>query len=362
MDNCIESNTPVPVRPKETTSVQLKRVHFSVDESKVDTSKYVAASPEPEIVKRKENNYTPDSAYSNEYELIETFDNYLDMKSKGQKFSEIRKTPPVLPPKPANLIKLQQISKQKMLQTLGKPNSSKADSSESEPDYCSIGEIQEISKSIKIVAEIHEIAPSDHYAAMTSNAAQNTSVNLEESFADVPKLPNVAEIISPKASDKIFNQENYIIKTPVKNSNIDLAIKQLMRKSENAMGFIDKSPNKLVHKTPYLMPKRRSGNNDPKHASANVPVPVVDTYEEKNKLVAEFDWYNLDAEYENEKKVQPVVIHETLKRSKFGGELQRNSVKYNLQPDDQNGDPDVKIEYNLDMEYRMCSQPDTVLE
>ncbi|XP_062547833.1 uncharacterized protein LOC134213167 isoform X2 [Armigeres subalbatus] len=225
--------------PKEPTQVRSKRVHFSTQNSMVQVPR-INLQPTP--VPRKEDKGSPtyevQSIYSNEYEPIGSEQNsysnyYVDMESKlGSEdrerelaAAEKRKIPPALPPKPANLMKLQQISKQRMVQIKAKPSSGNSDIAESEPDYCSISEIQDSVKCVQIVAEIHKEACEDDYSIVDEEMEETESkksTDPEESFADVPKLPNVAEIIPPKKETpvKFISQDNYITKsnkgTPVK--------------------------------------------------------------------------------------------------------------------------------------------------
>jgi hypothetical protein len=161
---------------------------------------------------RKEDKASPtyeiQSIYSNEYEPIGSDHNsysnyYVDMESKlGSEdrerefiINEKRKIPPALPPKPANLMKL---SKQKLVvKTKMTDNAPESERADSEPDYCSISEIQEV-KCVQIVAEIHKDACEDDYSVVEEETLSVKSAGVEESFADIPKLPMVAEIVPPK--------------------------------------------------------------------------------------------------------------------------------------------------------------------
>ncbi|XP_055636260.1 uncharacterized protein LOC129775487 isoform X2 [Toxorhynchites rutilus septentrionalis] len=218
--------------PKEPSQVRSKRVHFSTQNSMVQVPRInLQSSP----ISRKEDKASPtyeiQSIYSNEYEPIGSEQNsysnyYVDMESKlGSEdrerelmAAEKRKTPPALPPKPANLLKLQQISKQRMVQIKAKSSSGNSDIAESEPDYCSISEIQDTVKCVQIVAEIHKEACEDDYSVVDEELEETESkksTDPEESFADVPKLPNVAEIVPPKKDSltKFISQDNYITKS-----------------------------------------------------------------------------------------------------------------------------------------------------
>lgn len=230
--------------PKEPSAVRSKRVHFSTQNSMVQVPRInLQPSPAPRKDDKASPTYEIQSIYSNEYEPIGSEQNsysnyYVDMESKlGSEdrerelaAAEKRKVPPALPPKPANLLKLQQISKQQRMVQINKQtknSSGNSDIAESEPDYCSISEIQDSVKCVQIVAEIHKEACEDDYSVVDEemeDTESKKSADPEESFADVPKLPNVAEIVPPKKESvaKFISQDNYITKsnggTPVKGT------------------------------------------------------------------------------------------------------------------------------------------------
>jgi hypothetical protein len=208
MDICLEKENN---SQKICNTLQSKHVQFSMNnKNDIDQETQPSLSTSTKI--------------DNEYEQIETLDNYLEMKSR--KNPVLNKTPPILPPKPANLMKLQQISKQKK-QFIDNHRRT-IDSSESEQDnlYCSIGEVHETYKSIKIVAEIHEtVFLKKHFDLIDAPPPTSNSV---ETFADIPKLPNVAEIISPKSTETFF-QEKCTAKTPIKAIKPQSLVKNLVR-------------------------------------------------------------------------------------------------------------------------------------
>jgi hypothetical protein len=195
MDICLE---PEGSLEKTSNSLQSKHVHFLMNKNVNDQVKKTQAPTSAKI--------------DNDYEQIETLDNYLEMKSKRNPVCTMRKTPPILPPKPANLIRLQQISKQK--KQFFNERRTIIDSSESEQDnlYCSIGELQDTSKCIKIVAEIHDTVSLETNIEFADALPVPNSSGI---FSDVPKLPNVAEIISPKSACTFF-QEKCATKTTIK--------------------------------------------------------------------------------------------------------------------------------------------------
>ncbi|KFB41114.1 hypothetical protein ZHAS_00008573 [Anopheles sinensis] len=278
-----QQQQPAPVKAPSTT-VRSKRVHFSTQNSMVQVPRITTG---PTILgagsgNRKDDKLSPtyeiQSIYSNEYEPIGSEQNsysnyYVDMESKlgsedrerEMALAEKRKTPPALPPKPANLLKLQQLSKTNQRGGGGgggvliggsalkgtarhAPSSSaQSDIAESEPDYCSISEIQDSVKCVQIVAEIHKDACEDDYSIVdeeetgpvgekreqngteataeekpVETGSRKSSSELEESFADVPKLPNVAEIVVPPKKDslnKFISQDNYITKSSSSGSS-----------------------------------------------------------------------------------------------------------------------------------------------
>lgn len=359
--------------PKETRNQ--KRVHFSTQNSMVqvprtDSVFQPIASEEIKLENTKElNSFSYESVYSNEYEPIGsentcTTNHYVDMESKiGQDdrspFTEKLKTPPALPPKPANLMKIRQVLKisaaAKALSS-AKPIFDTMMDNESEPDYCSISEVAApIAKSVRIVADVHKNA--DEMSTVSDDTKTDVT---DESFADVPKLPNVAAIISPKkeAINQFIAQDNYITKSPVKQVHI----KQL----PNILAEINRK-NKTVHPIPTRIPKMTTINESKPSTMtvtvASVPAaqpsvtsigpmivnPIVDFIsDDKMPLQAEFDWYNLDAEYgkahRSDEELNDVIDCD---RSTIDDE-KSNGME----------DTDLGIEYNLDEEFIQIDEVD----
>lgn len=353
------------VSPKEPRNQ--KRVHFSTQNSMVqvprtDNSFQSIATEENKLVNTKDlNSFSYESVYSNEYEPIGsentcTTNHYVDMESKIDQddqspFTEKLKIPPALPPKPANLMKIRQILKitaAAKASASSKPIFDTMMDNESEPDYCSISEVAvPIAKSVRIVADVHKNADE------MSTVSEDTKTDVtDESFADVPKLPNVAAIISPKkeAINQFIAQDNYITKSPVKQ----MQIKQL----PNILAEINRK-SKTVHPIPTRIPKMTTINESKPTATAVtvaitaaqstvasvVPTtvnPIVDfTSDDKMPLQAEFDWYNLDAEYgkvhRSDEELNDVIDCD---RSTFDDD-KCNGME----------DTDLGIEYNLDEEF-----------
>ncbi|XP_053693840.1 uncharacterized protein LOC128741806 isoform X2 [Sabethes cyaneus] len=459
--------------PKEPTQARSKRVHFSTQNSMVQVPRII---PEPTPVNRKDDKSSPtyeiQSIYSNEYEPIGSEQNsysnyYVDMESKlGSEdrereiaAAEKRKIPPALPPKPANLLKLQQISKQRMVQIKSKSSSGNSDIAESEPDYCSISEIQDSVKCVQIIAEIHKESCEDDYSVVEEEQEETESkksTDPEESFADVPKLPNVAEIVPPKKDTltKFISQDNYITKShngtpkqgtptkkdgefreqlseiiaeinkqspairnaskkhvPVKEvgfrstSNIPTLALPSKLKPVDKMSFLSKinsgsttnintsaklngslprparqlafktspsvrslcttlnstgnaiptSPTKPVSFTSSLKsPTTPSSqnNNTPKNSPSKKPSPLIITEDSKLPIQAEFDWYNLDAEYG--KPNQPDVIVETDPTTVPEQEEKQptDDRSTNGHSSEASGSDLENVEYNLDEAYK----------
>lgn len=352
-----------------------KRVHFSTQNSMVqvprtDNSFQSIATEENNSDNTKDlNAFSYESVYSNEYEPIGsentcTTNHYVDMESKigqddGSPFTEKLKTPPALPPKPANLMKIRQvlkISAAAKASASAKPIFDTMMDNESEPDYCSISEVvAPIVKSVRIVADVHKNA--DEMSTLSEDTKTDVT---DESFADVPKLPNVAAIISPKkeAINQFIAQDNYITKSPVKQ----VQIKQL----PNILAEINRK-NKTVHPIPTRIPKMTT-INESKPSAMPVTVasitaaqpsvaPVAPTTansivdfpsDDKMPLQAEFDWYNLDAEYGK--------VHRSDEELNDINDCDRSTI------DDEkcNGmeDSDLGIEYNLDEEFIQIDEVD----
>lgn len=353
-----------------------KRVHFSTQNSMVQVprtdSSFVQsiATEENKLDNTKDlNSFSYESVYSNEYEPIGsentcTTNHYVDMESKnGQDdrspFAEKLKTPPALPPKPANLMKIRQVLKitaAAKASASAKPIFDTMMDNESEPDYCSISEVAvPIVKSVRIVADVHKNADE------MSTVSEDTKTDVtDESFADIPKLPNVAAIISPKkeAINQFIAQDNYITKSPVKQ----VQIKQL----PNILAEINRK-NKTVHPTPTRIPKMTTINETKSSANAVTVAPTTTTAQpavtsaapppgnpivdyssdDKMPLQAEFDWYNLDAEYGKAHRSDE-EMNDVIDCQSIIGDEKCNGID----------DTDLGIEYNLDEEFIQIDEVD----
>lgn len=371
MDSSIDNKNNMEQKsPKESQLAprSSKRVHFSTQNSMVQVPRN--STPQSEM----KNSYEIQSIYSNEYEQVGGSDNtsnanfYVDMDVKidsddnDRDSFEKRKIPPALPPKPANLIKLQQISKQRLVNQkqpiLKQKKLSDYDPSESEPDYCSISEIQDAVKSVKIVtsAEIHNNADND-YSEIKEDIevsiiktlpppplplAASPSVaplsEMDESFADVPKLPNVTEIIAPQTprkdpTIKCIGHDNYITKSPFSK-------KSATQNNKDSIAILAEINNiKMMPSKPS--PTRKLAPSTPlDNINHQQTIKIVD-----DKLQEEFDWYNLDAEYDRPANSQPEVIKE------IDNIADMYQFDENLNSMGDVDDDDPKVEYNLDFEY-----------
>lgn len=318
-------------------NLRQKRVHFSTQNSMLQVPRdnnqnHVPLPREREVL--KDQSFSYESVYSNEYEPIGSENvsshHYVDMENKSSNDEtlvvEKSKIPPALPPKPANLLKLRHVLGMrnennvpiKQIETKQKLDT------ESEPDYCSISEVQDNIKSVKIIADVHKSADS-----MSVSSDAHTEMT-EESFADIPKLPNVKAIISPKKvnSGTFISQDNYITKSPAKQLPIQ-------KRPPNVVDIRIKKPTPIKPTTAKVIVPV-----DIKPQITIVPTPI--STNDDLPIQAEFDWYNLDAEYGK------------FGQSKENGPMKDTDILLELESQDPNVNNNrVGIEYNLDMEFNM---------
>lgn len=370
-----QNNNNVAVTPPTRTS---KRVHFSTKNSMVQ----ITPLPPRQMLSDLHDNstYENQSTYSNEYEPIGSARTYVDMDSKS-----LDNYKPKLPPKPDNLMKL---TRQRSLllhesSYVKNRNNSDYELNESEPDYCSISEIQDNINSVKIVtAEVHNDANSqrdddvveedvdaengdddNEYDEIkevpTHNKSHNSSSHTlsevaEESFEDVPKLPNVYSIVplpsTPSRKDssssstatttptkKIIGHDNYITKSPMKKKISSPASTYLTDINNISSSRSKKSSLKSL---PPKVP--------PPPPPASVTVAVKDQTTLKiidEKFQEEFDWYNLDAEYTKSMDVISTQIENIDEMYQFDDDENLNDK-----------DNDIKVEYNLEFEFDKLQQ------
>lgn len=387
-----------------------------------------------------------ESIYSNEYEPIGSELNssnlYVDMDSNSKTLSlanehnskaNANKLPPALPPKPANLMKFK-----KSLQQLDEsPDELIMESHNNtaevlvEPDYCSISEVNVGITSVQIRADIHRAPLSERdlesvieqendldAATVVSEANSHKTEEIEEIFADIPKLPNVAAIIAPKSALK---QNDYLIMAPKQDNKLGImalatkptttptATNNIIMNSSTPSNKPDRKALKLnlspissggilgqglkANKTDcnnILRPQLSSANYQQQYKRKHMPnilqeinkrlslpnspitptTPKISTASMYNKsstndtdclnslpLQAEFDWYNLDAEYgkntqttnelllKNNENLNNVVMPTLLADIKEDGEsLITTADEYNLDE-----------EYKNEMEQMECA-------
>lgn len=232
-----------PKTPNMERKVQ-KRVKFC-DEEAAENNYY-----ETPIQKVPNFYETPQSIYSNDYEQISAEKNhlYIDMDVKGDeeekvvRKNKILRTPPALPPKPVNLI-----SKYKMKQQQQQQQQQKT-SVEAEPDYCSISELnlptKQFVKKISVVAEINTtqqqeipkydpvlsepLVASKTIEKPTIQLAKQTNINQKRKDPEIPKLPQVSEIIIPDETEpppETKDEQRITSDNYVKNNSQILKIK-----------------------------------------------------------------------------------------------------------------------------------------
>lgn len=314
-----------------------KRVHFSTKNSMVQITPLPRTPPsDHHSADMLNSTYENQSTYSNEYEPIGSSRTYVDMDTKS-----LENYKPTLPPKPDNLMKLQQISKQRQFvqDQIYKPNSSDYELNESEPDYCSISEIQDNIKSVKIVtAEIHSNGNDNEYSEIKEVPTPSPSEHGDDSFEDVPKLPNVYSIIpgfepptTPKKETpmKCIGHDNYITKSPIKKKTLSSSILTEINNVKK------QSPPKTA---PPAIPTKNQQT-----------IKIID-----EKIQQEFDWYNLDAEYTKSTDVIATQIENIEEMYQFDDENLSDAI---------NGEEsDVKVEYNLDFEFEQASSEGIEIE
>lgn len=344
-----------------------KRVHFSTQNSMVQVPRTESIAHSPATVDsssdHKEHSLSYATIYSNEYEPIgserNSSNHYVDMESKtGDEHRPVImdkiKSPPALPPKPANLLKLRQALKVPLNTFMQSQQSMKPIDNESEPDYCSISEIHEsVVNKVQIVVDVHKPAEDDS----SSHASEDAKTDFtDETFADVPKLPNVAAIISPKKetnTNKVITHDNYITKNnssapprcaskispPIATSVSSILSEISAQKSAN--GIMSKARIELDEKRRSLkliptQPQMKTIIEATRSTSAAIKSALTGPLKTTEKILmpieAEFDWYNLDVEY---------------------GKLSSND-KNELQTTDIHNN-NFGVEYNLDAEFSLTS-------
>lgn len=319
-----------PITPSRTPSTpRSKRVHFSNQNTIHSSSKIASRAPYP-IMEQDESNvqhfhYDVPLHYTNDYEQLGSSNHYVDMESKvGSDDMGIEgilsdkemlkrgiKTPPALPPKPANLIRLQkQLFARPARIVLRSPNSKGSPSTVtgdgSEPDYCSISDVKE-TKTVQIVAEIHKEDCNDYSSVNNENQVNSEedgdSEELEESFEDVPKLPMVQEIVPPKKKDmnKFIGLDNYITKSPYKYQAIRSSLTNRQKIAQILAEITKTSPSNRTSSPCATTPTYDSPVNIPTVSPLSDQINDQDPNEHKSA----FDWYIKETVSK-----RPSIIHE----------------------------------------------------
>lgn len=272
------STTPT----KSPSTPRSKRVHFSTQHTMVQM---VPRAQYPLLEQDElQLNYDVPASFANDYEQVGSSNHYVDMESKqgseeGTNEAPRTRKPPALPPKPANLIRLQQVQRPKVLV---RPKTSPATVDGSEPDYCSIADVKETVKTV--VAEIHKSADED-YSTVRDDQSEDSS-EMEESFEDVPKLPMVEEIITPKKKDiqRYIGRDNYITKStsPYRYQAIRSSLSN-RQKIAQILAEITKTPEGTIHSATSV------SYNSP--VSAPIVSPISELTDSEPHKSA-FDWYD----------------------------------------------------------------------
>lgn len=357
-------NGSTETSPKDTNTLK-KRVHFSTQNSMVQVprSESIGHSSMTNDSSHDSKEHSIAMSYAtiysgNEYEPIGSENNssnhYVDMESKlDDEHRPVIKTPPALPPKPANLMKLRQALKLPMNSFIKPHQAMKLTDNESEPDYCSISDIQEsVVKQVQIVVDVHKTAEDD----VSSHGSDDAKTDMtDETFADVPKLPNVTAIISPKKdanASKVITHDNYITKTaslanrgkivPPIVTSVSSILTEMNAKSTNGVittksNFDDKK-SLMSTKTSSNPPRMKTIIESTKSTAVNsikngLPATMKPCEKMLMPIEAEFDWYNLDVEYN---KI-PV--------SRDKADLRKIDSQNN----------NFSVEYNLDAEFSLTS-------
>lgn len=289
--------------------------------------------------------------HSNDYEVVgsdKTSSNfYIDMESKlghdDRSIIERPKIPPALPPKPANLINLRQMLKNLPIAATrnfsANAIAAQMDTA-SEPDYCSISEVQDsVVKNVQIVVDVHKNG--DDAASSQHSDDVRTDIT-DEVFADIPKLPNVDAIISPKKEpfNRYNTQDNYIMKTspPIKPKPVlhtpgaKFIPHFLSEINGNTVSTLPPAAANVKKLTSKLLIAQKM-STIVENVKSRPTQPIIPFVKPDEKVMmpmqAEFDWYNLDAEYGK-------LIHS---ESHVDDSLNSN----------------IGVEYNLDEEFVMSS-------
>lgn len=241
------------------------------DETSTDNNNQSTTTTTTEDVNHQYAQSDYECIFDNEYEIIGyKLCSYQQIDAKTESYQTIKnKIPPALPPKPTNLMKLQhvlQTTNDKYITFFNDSNVTQ----KSEPDYCSIIDINDR-------VELSPVVSTDNTVIAEDSATDIT----DDLFSDIPKLPNVAAILSPKKCiDQRLQQDSpYLNNKPVPPI---------------------KPPNNFLLKNsyhPHTVPNKTNRITDSIRIKEMSTPCFIKTFEDKVQIHSEFDWYNLDAEY-----------------------------------------------------------------
>ncbi|KAH8405921.1 hypothetical protein KR009_000610 [Drosophila setifemur] len=334
-----------------------KRVHFSTknsmvhvprldDEKQRDRQRHSLSENQVEVADMNASNY--ESIFSNDYEPIGSelaFNPYVYMGATvvpdrehlasdvASKFRS--KLAPALPPKPANLLKFKNSLKQLKNHLRNHPDCCNSTTTASEPDYCSISEVGVNTVRVQVMADVHHAPKSTTPPLVDRNALigktpENSTPNteeIEEILADIPKLPNVAAIIISKHTSPV-----YLKMTPrtMQGPHVAPQSPQLTAyKGKHEPNVLAEINNRLIlPSSPTLTTPTRL----PSKSMSKSTICTLGDASSGMPIQAEFDWYNLDVEYN--------AIQSPTTDNDF---MNNSADEYNLDEEFQQEEPEIKI-------------------
>lgn len=251
-----------------------------------------------------------ESVYSNDYEPIgseSASNHYVDMSAAPAGHMVLKSTqkiPPDLPPKPANLLKFK-----KLFHPVDQLKNDRDFAESSEPDYCSICELGVASVRVQTMADVHrepksttpspksptDLTKTDPQCRYLDDIQLQKTDEIEEIFADIPKLPNVAAIIVPKQISS-----NYLMTTldPLCLNSPSQSLKTSQPNTHYKQEIVPSTTSEINKR--IITP--RCPSTPTTSETLDIPIMKSTKYKLPDPLRAlpiqeEFDWYNLDDEY-----------------------------------------------------------------
>lgn len=354
-------NEPPPSPPK-TPGPELKNKKIvqgteSLSEKDKDSNHNYYETP----IKAVPNFYeTPQSIYSNDYEQI--LSKCSSTPSTPQKIirkNKILRVPPALPPKPIGLMPTYCLQK-----SITPSEISNDVSLESEPDYCSISElnlpVKSSFKKISVVAEINmpmniiekpvDISPKKE-SAMVKKTIEKPQIQIAKQTTIVCEKPDIAKKLSKDKDDMLYflNDNLSPKKDIISNRKLIQDIPKLPQVSEiiipedneehksDAEINVAKSTNKKLNKIPYTFSSKINSpikpNNEVKVLAPNIEnFDLSQTFEEfkfDECGLEELNIDNISTGYENKYSDETYVVPDANEILKFKGE---NSNSSTIQP------------------------------